>query len=153
MVPRRLLRHVAVACDQQHDNLDYYLIGSQRANRRRLTARFTQRLPYPIGGCNDPRSDYELGAHEDERSRPADNPALGFYKLADLNGIYEMHVQLDGRLRMSLVGIPTGHSHRAVGKRHQHAALHDAAAVMVLRLRQERIEVAVAGRPSPERTD
>src|SRR5438270_427985 len=34
MVTRRLLRHVAVVCDRQHDNLVYCLLGSQRANRR-----------------------------------------------------------------------------------------------------------------------
>ena len=37
-------------------------------------------------------------------------------------------------LRLTLVGVPAGHSHSAVGEGHQHAALHDAAAVVMLRL-------------------
>ncbi len=61
--------------------------------------------------------------------------AFGFDELADLNRVDEMHVELDGRLRLALVGVPAGHAHRAVGERHQHAALHDAAAVVVLRAR------------------
>src|SRR5436189_1644793 len=50
-------------------------------------------------------------AHEDQRARPAHNPAPGFDKLADRDGIDEVHVELDGRLRLALVGVPAGHAH------------------------------------------
>src|SRR3984893_10777524 len=70
-----------------------------------------QRLPHAIGGCHDPITNQEFGAHKDQRARPADDPAPGFHKLADLNGLDEMHVELDGRLRFSVVSVPAGHSH------------------------------------------
>ena len=78
---------------------------------------------------------------------------LALDELADLNGVDEMHVELHGRLRLPLVGVPAGHAHRAVGEGHQHAALHDAAAVVVLGLGHEGVEKAVAGRARPERAD
>jgi hypothetical protein len=46
--------------------------------------------------CYDPIANHELGAHEDERARAARDPALGFDKLADGNGVDEVHVKLDG---------------------------------------------------------
>src|SRR5262245_58151922 len=64
-----------------------------------------------------------------------------------------MHVELHRRLRLALVGVPAGHSHRAVGERHQHAALHDTAPVVMLVLRQEGIAIALAHRLLPERAD
>jgi|SRR5665213_3278444 len=69
-----------------------------RVDRRRYTPPInTQTLPHAICGCHDACGDHEFGAHEDQRARPADNPALGFDKLADLNSIDEMHVELDER--------------------------------------------------------
>src|SRR5262249_26444681 len=64
-----------------------------------------------------------------------------------------MDVELDGRLRLALVGIPTGSAHGAVGKRRQHAALHVAAGAAMLGLGQEGVAVAVARRPLPNWTD
>jgi hypothetical protein len=75
-----------------------------RVDRRRYTPPInTQTLPHAICGCHDACSDHEFGAHEDQRACPADDPALGFDKLADLNSIDEMHVELDGRLRLAFV--------------------------------------------------
>src|SRR5262245_37525273 len=64
-----------------------------------------------------------------------------------------MDVELDGRLRLALVGMPTGSAHGAVGKPRQHAALDVAAAAVMLGLRQEGVAVAVARRPLPNWTD
>jgi hypothetical protein len=52
-----------------------------------------------------------------------------------------------------VVRVPAGHAHCAVRERHQHAALDDAAAVVVLRLGQERIEMVAARLARPKRTD
>ncbi len=107
----------------------------------------------PLAVATTRVADHQFAAHKNQRARPANHLALGFDKLADLDRADEMHVKLDGRLRLSLIGVPAGHAHRAVGECHQHAALHDAAAVVVLRLGHEGIEIAVAGWPHPERTD
>src|SRR5262249_57962077 len=64
-----------------------------------------------------------------------------------------MDVELDGRLRLALVGMPTGSAHGAVGKPRQHAALDVAAAAVMLGLRQEGVAVAVARRPLPNWAD
>src|SRR5205085_4557530 len=79
--------------------------------------------------------------------------AVRLDEVADLYGVDEMHVELDRCLRLALVGVPGGHAHRAIGERHQHPALHDAAAVVMLLLRREREKVRVAAHTSPERTD
>src|ERR1700730_1327446 len=41
-----------------------------------------QRLPHAIGGCHDPITNQEFGAHKNQRTRRADEPAPGFHKLA-----------------------------------------------------------------------
>jgi hypothetical protein len=48
---------------------------------------------------------------------------------------------------------PAGHAHRAIGEGHQHAALHDTTAVVMLGLGHEGIEMRVALLPRPERPD
>src|SRR5712675_3389461 len=112
-----------------------------------------QRLPHAVGGRHHAGADHELGAHEDQRARPAHDPAFGLDEFADLDGVDKMHVELHGRLRLARVGMPAGHAHRAVREGHQHAALDDAAAVVVLGLRREGIPKAFAGWPRPERAD
>src|SRR5579863_3352652 len=64
-----------------------------------------------------------------------------------------MDVEMHGCLRLALVGVPAGHAHGAIRERHQHAALNDAAAVVMLVFRFERVEVAIARWPRPERAD
>jgi tripartite-type tricarboxylate transporter receptor subunit TctC len=112
-----------------------------------------ERLPHPVGGRHDARSDHELGAHEDHRARPPHHPTVGFDEIADLDRVDEVHVELHGRLGLALVGVPAGHAHRAVREGHQHAALDDAAAVVVLGLGHEGIAKAVAEWSRPERAD
>ena len=56
----------------------------RRSSHALLTAK---RLPNTDGGRDDARADREVGGHEDQRARPAHDPALGFDKFADLNGI------------------------------------------------------------------
>src|SRR5882672_1343152 len=118
-----------------------------------LASRRAQCLPYAIVGRDHTLADHELGAHEDERARAAHHLAARFDEVADLDGVNEMHIEMHGGLRLLPVRIPAGHSHRAVREGHQHAALHDTAAVVMLVLGEKRIAVRLAVLPGPERTD
>src|SRR5262249_50519999 len=110
-------------------------------------------LPNPIGRRHYALADYKLCAHEYQRARPSHHRAPCLDEITDPNRVDKMDVELDGRLRLALVGIPTGSAHGAVGKRRQHAALHVAAAAAMLGLGQEGVAVAVARRPLPNWTD
>src|SRR5215472_12509764 len=97
----------------------------------------SQVLPNPVGRCHYALADYKLCAHEHQRARPSHHRAPCLDEITDPNRVDKMDVELDGRLRLALVGIPTGSPHGAVGKRRQHAALHVAAAAAMLGLGQE----------------
>src|SRR5262249_36913812 len=109
-------------------------------------------LPNPIGRRHYALADYKLCAHEHQRARPSHHRAPRLDEITDQNRVDKMDVELDGRLRLALVGIPTGSAHGAVGKRRQHAALHVAAGAAMLGLGQEGVAVAVARRPLPNWT-
>src|ERR1022692_2459413 len=68
-----------------------------------------QRFPHALSSCHDARADDEIGAHENQRACAAHDFALGFDKLADLNRVDEMHIELDRGLRLALICIPAGH--------------------------------------------
>jgi hypothetical protein len=77
-----------------------------------------------------------------------------------LGGVYSIATVVDDLIdrvmadpRLPAVGVPTGAAHGAIGECHQHAALHHAAAVVVLGLGQEGVTVAVATRALPDRAD
>ena len=67
--------------------------------------------------------------------------------LADLAGLDEMGVELHGRQRRLARDVSRGHAAGAVREGHQHAALHQAAAVVVLVLRDQRIFVLAIDDP------
>ncbi len=73
--------------------------------------------------------------------------------LADLAGLDEMRVHLHGRQRRLARDVSRGHAAGAVRERHQHAALHQAAAVVVLVLRDQRIFMLAVDDALPQRPD
>ena len=86
-------------------------------------------------------------------SEGADHARRHLDEFADLHRVDEVHVEMHRRLRLLLVRVPGRHAERTVRERHDHAALHDAAAVVVLRLGNKRVAVALAIRLHPERAD
>src|SRR3569832_2533113 len=115
--------------------------------------RRAERLPQAFGRGHAPLADFQLGVHEDERARAPHDLAVRLDEFADLHRVDAVHVELHRRLRHASIGVPAGHAHGAVGEGHEHAALHHAAAVMVLYGGQKGVAEAVAGRTRPERAD
>src|SRR5262249_61601060 len=106
------------------------IAGQGRIDRETVVSSLPKRLPNPIGRRHYALADYKLCAHEHQRARPSHHRAPCLDEITDPNRVDKMDVELDGRLRLALVGIPTGSPHGAVGKRRQHAALHMAAAAV-----------------------
>ena len=73
--------------------------------------------------------------------------------LADLAGLDEMGVHLDRR-KLGLAGyVSRGHAAGAVREGHQDAALHQAAAVVMLVLRDQRVFMFAVDAALPQRSD
>src|SRR6266704_2384445 len=84
-----------------------------------------------------------LRGHENQAAGGAHHPRPGRQDLADLAGIDKVGVELDGGQRRPARYVSRGHAAAAVRERHQQPALHQAAAVVVLVLRDQRIFVPV----------
>jgi hypothetical protein len=78
---------------------------------------------------------------------------MRFDEVAEVNGVYEVDVELDGRLRAVCVGSTRRHSHGSIGERHQHSALHDAASVLVLGFGQKADPEGFPVLPFPDRAN
>src|SRR3954468_1024664 len=112
-----------------------------------------QRLPHAVRGRDHAVADRDLAAHEEQRARAAHHAAFGLDEFADLHRVDEVHIEMNGRLRLLVVRIPGGQAERAVREGHDHAALHDAAAVVMLLLGEKAVAVAFAVLLHPEGTD
>ena len=68
---------------------------------------------------------------------------------ADLAGFDEVRIELHGRQRRLARDVAGGHAAGAVGEGHDHAALHQAAAVVVLVLGRKRVFVRAVDHALP----
>src|SRR5258707_1851589 len=87
------------------------------------------------------------------RLRVAHHVRLRYQDLADLAGLDEMRIELHGREHRLSRHVSRRHAAGAIRERHQLPALHQAAAVMVLVLRSNRIFVLAIYDPSPPPPD
>src|ERR1700737_1631259 len=97
--------------------------------------------------------DGHLGRDEDQAAGRAHHMRLRQQNLADLAGFDKMRVWLHGRPPLLARHEAGGHAAGAVGKRHQYAALHQAAAIVMLVLGDERELRLAVDDPFPQRSD
>src|SRR5260370_40971942 len=92
-----------------------------------------------------------LGCDEDQAAGRAHHVRLRYQDLADLAGLDEMRIELHGREHRLSRHVSRRHAAGAIRERHQHPALHQAAAVMVLVLRYNRWILLAPDHPFPPR--
>src|SRR5215203_485628 len=89
--------------------------------------------------------DGHLGGDENQTACEAHHMRLRHQNLADLAGFDKVRIELHGRQRRLARDEAGGHAAGAVGEGHDHAALHQAAAVVVLVLGGKRVFVRAVG--------
>src|SRR6516165_6892294 len=110
-------------------------------------------LEHAARHCDATPVDGHFRVHEDQASGRADHAGPRDQGLADLSGLDEMHIKLDGGHGVLAGYVACGHAAGAIGKGHQHAPLHEAAAVVVLVLGNQRIFVMAVDEAMPQGTD
>ena len=78
-----------------------------------------QNLPDAARRGDDLRADLELRFDEQERPGFAHHIAMRLDEVADLHAADELHVELDGGVRLFAGLAPAGHAHGLIGERHQ----------------------------------
>src|SRR5882724_543738 len=112
-----------------------------------------QYLEHAAGHGDTALVDGHLGGDEDQALGRAHHVRLRDQDLADLAGLDEMRIELH-RCERRLAGDETRrHAAGAVGEGHQHAALHKAAAVVMLVLGDQRVFVTAVDHALPQRPD
>src|SRR5216683_332707 len=112
-----------------------------------------QNLEHAAGHGDAAPVDGDFGGDENEAAGRAHHVRLRDQDLADLAGLDEMRVELHG-CECRLAGDEARrHATGAVGEGHQHAALHQAAAVVVLVLGDQRVFVTAVDHALPQRPD
>src|SRR5579864_6398943 len=107
--------------------------GSRRSpGRRRSASLAPQNLEHAIGGGDAALAGGDFGGDEHQAPGRAHHAGARDQDVADLAGLDKMHVELDRRHGLLARNVAGGHAAGAVGERHQHAALYQAAAVVVL---------------------
>src|SRR5690242_19300928 len=94
-------------------------------------------LPHSRRIAHHTRADRELALHEDDRARQPHNVAMLLDELASPHRADELDNQFDGGVRLVRVGPQCGHAHGLIGKRREHAAMHDIEEVQILRFDEE----------------
>jgi hypothetical protein len=109
-------------------------------------------FPDTVGGGYDALADQDPTCYERYRACCACNDAIRFNKLADLDCIGEMNIELDCRLLCTLVDPPTFHRKREVSENRNKPAMHNAVEIRMHRMRQKAVADSISFRALPHRT-
>src|ERR1700722_19922428 len=126
-------------------------LGSSR--RRQALRIILQYLEHATGHRDTALIGGHLGGQEDQAAGRADHARLRYQNLADFAAVDKMSIHLNRRQRRLAGDVSRGHAAGAVRERHQQPALHQAAAIVVLVLRLDRIFMFAVDHALPKRPD